>query len=116
MTIEIPDRADFKAKFAALMAANVYLITAGIEPSRDLSKQMIDEFLNQFIMTTPAPAPTKSAGYVVTVLPSEEIPYGFKNNLYRSESDAQLAVSKFIGQMGYGRTSDYKIKEVSYFG
>lgn len=116
MTIEIPDRVDFQDKFAALMAANVSLITAGMAPSRDLSKQMIHEFLDQFVITTPAPAPRITAGYIVTVLPSGEIPYDFKGKFYDSISNAQLAVSVFIGEKGYGKTRDYEIKEVSYFG
>lgn len=116
MTAEITNLEEFKDKFAALMAANVSLITAGLEPSRELSSKIIDEFVMQFMATTPMPAPRISAGWIVTSLPLHTVPSDFKGNYYESRADAQLAVTKFIGSKSYGRTSDYDIKEVFYFG
>lgn len=115
MTIEIPDRTDFADKFAALMAANVSLITAGVIPTRELSAQMIDEFLDQFIMTTPAPATPKSAGWIVTVLPSGTIPHDFKGSTFETYDDAHIAVRDFISDKGYGRVSDYSIVQAHYY-
>lgn len=115
MTIEITDRADFADKFAALMAANVSLITSGITPSRDLSSQMIDEFLDQFIMTVPAPAIPKSAGWIVTVLPSGDIPHDFKGSTFETYDDAHIAVRDFLSDKGYGRSKDYSIVKAHYY-
>ena len=54
--IQITDREDFKDRFAALMAADISLIHAGIDPKSELIPDMIDAFLDQYEATTPKPA------------------------------------------------------------
>jgi hypothetical protein len=54
--IQISDRDDFKDKFAALMAADVSLMHAGIDPKSEVIPDMIDAFLDQFEAITPKPA------------------------------------------------------------
>ena len=116
MSYEITDRADFQDKFAALMASNVSLITAGLEPSRDLSEKMIEEFLNQFTMTTPAPAPSIRAGWVVVCEQTQYIPGDFRGQMFESGMDATLAITRWIAKTGRGRASAYGVREVTYFG
>lgn len=115
MTIEIRDRTDFADKFAALMAANVSLTTAGIEPSRDLSKQMIEEFLDQFVIATPMPATPKSAGFIITESHTGTIPFDFRGHLYNNEALALLGIENFLAGRDYGKISDYRIIEATYF-
>lgn len=64
MTLEITDREEFKDKLAFLMAANVSMISAGAPPRAELAGDMIDEFLNQFVIATPAKS-TTPFGYVI---------------------------------------------------
>lgn len=116
MTIEITDRAAFKDKFAALMAADVSLITAGIEPSRELSSQMIDEFLNQFTATTLAPAIPNSAGFVIVNGQTGYIPFDFRGKTYETIPDARLVITKFLSTKDYGNVNDYRVVEATYFG
>lgn len=116
MTIEITDTDDFKDKFAALMASNVSLITAGLEPSRELSSKMIDEFLNQFIVATPAPAPTYRAGYVVVAEMTGYIPGYFQNVHFTSPDSARDAIREWVRSTGHGKESAYGVREITYFG
>lgn len=116
MTIEISDRNTFADKFAALMAANVSLITAGMEPSRDLSEKIIDEFLNQFLVATPMPAEPKTAGYIIVTPHNGEIPFDFRGHLYSNEALALLGIENFLAGRPYGKDSDYRIVKATYFG
>jgi hypothetical protein len=116
MTYEITDRTEFKDKFAALLASNVSLIAAGLEPSRDLSSQMINEFLNQFTIATPAPAIPLTAGYVVVCNQTGYIPGDFRGQLLETHWDADRAIKNWIVKTGRGKASAYGSREVTYFG
>lgn len=116
MTIEITNLEDFKGKFAHLMAANVNMISAGAPPSASLVSKMIDEFLPQFYVCTPAPAVPKSAGFVVVTADAGYIPFDFRGKTYETLPDAHLAVTRFLSTKDYGKPSDYRIVEATYFG
>lgn len=115
MTAEITNLEEFKDKFASLMAAQTALIASGIEPSPSLSSKIIDEFVQQFMIATPMPAQRASAGFVVTVLPTKQIPFDFKGDVFTTEHLAQEAVIRFNNERGYGTVNDYEIKEIFYF-
>lgn len=96
--IEIYDRADFKDKFASLMAADINLMHAGIDPKSDTMSTVIDAFLDQFKASTPArapePAPKTPAGYIITDLWDDRTPAAFIGNLYETKEIAQGAINQ----------------------
>jgi hypothetical protein len=116
MTYEITDRADFQDKFAALMAANVSLITAGLEPSTDLSSKMINEFLNQFTVATPAPATPMTAGYVIVENLTGWQTGKFRQRLFDSEEEALFALDNWVTETGHGTAGSYGVRKATYFG
>lgn len=115
MTIEITDRSDFINKFAFLMAANMDMINAGAPPTAELAGDMINEFLDQFIIATPMPATPNVAGYIVVNSMSGYIPGDFRNMLYDTHSEAEYALTRWFNSHRQGKISAYGIREVTYF-
>lgn len=116
MTYEITDRKDFAEKFAYLMAANMDLINSGFPPSAELSEKMINEFLNQFIVATPAPAIPKTAGFIIIANMTGWLTGNFRERLFENEADALLAIDDWVKETGQGKASAYGVRRVTYFG
>lgn len=116
MTLEITDRTEFANKFAFLMAANMDLINSGFPPSAELAEQMVNEFLNQFIVATPMPAKPNVAGYIVVNNMSGYIPIDFLGLLYTTEVLAEQALIRWFNSHREGQISAYSIREATYFG
>lgn len=117
MTLEITDRDDFADKFAALMASNVSLITAGLEPSRELSKSMVSEFLDQFEVTTPAPSPAPRdcfAGYVIVSTVTGWVATNFAHSLYESADDAQKIIDQYLVVNGTPDAPYFEPRKVTF--
>jgi len=115
MTLEITDRADFKDKFASLMAANMLLINAGFPPSAELSSDIIDEFLNQFTISTPMPAIPRTAGYVVVANMTGWPTAQFRERLFDSEEAAIDAIEYWVEETAHGKASSYGVRKATYF-
>lgn len=115
MTIEITNTEDFSSKLAFFFAGIQKLERAGIDTDPDYFESMVEDFLVQFEATTPSAAHTFSIGWAITAANMHLVSSEFVGNYYAARSDAQLAITKYIGEKGFGRTSDYEIKEVFYY-
>jgi len=92
--IEIYDRAEFKDKFAHLMAADISLMQSGIDPKSDIMSRVIDAFLDQFKAATPARAETAPYGWIIRDRwDNREIP-AFAGVLYESEEVAIATIEQ----------------------
>ncbi len=116
MTIEITNLEDFKDKFAALMAANVNMISAGAPPSASLVSKMIDEFLPQFYVTTPMPAVPKSAGFIVITADHGHLAFDFKGVTFETADIADLTIASYVRNNGFGSETHFRVVEATYFG
>jgi hypothetical protein len=96
--IEIYDRAEFKDKFAHLMAADINLMHAGIDPKSDTMSVVIDAFLNQFEASTIARAPEQPEkdpiGYIIRDRWDGREIEVFRGTLYVSEEAATASIEQ----------------------
>lgn len=115
MTIEINDTEDFAKKLAYFFGAINKLERAGFEQSPDMFESLTEDFLVQFEATTMARVEPMSAGYIVVIPGNGTIPFDFKGKLYHSEAAATIGIENFLADKPYGKVSDYRIIEVTYY-
>lgn len=103
--IEIYDRADFKDKFAHLMAADINLMHAGIDPKGTAIPNVIDAFLDQFEASTMARAPEpdrdEPVGWVIRDRWDNRELHMFGNTLYESEEAAIASIDQAYDRPDY---------------
>lgn len=103
--IQITDRQDFTDKFAALMAADISLIHAGIDPKSPLIPEMIDTFLEQFNKPEPATDHTRAGdtpfGFVIRDRWDGREIEVFRDTLYPSEEAALATIDQAYDRPDY---------------
>jgi hypothetical protein len=115
MTIEINDTTEFSNKLAYFFTAIQKLESAGFDTDPVFFESMVDDFLVQFEATTMARVEPLTAGYIVVSPQNGTIPFDFRGHLYHSEALALLGIENFLAGRDYGKVSDYRIIEVTYY-
>lgn len=115
MSLEITDRDEFTDKFTHLMVATDNLRKAGMAPPRELVAHMVEEFLDQFTATTPAPAPRYKAGWVIIQPLTGLISSDFAGHLYGTQSEAQSVLTIFLDQRPYLGEANYDVVEAFHY-
>lgn len=114
MSLEITDRDDFQTRLDTFIKAKTSLAESGVHIDREIEEKLLKEFLDQFEITTVAPARTFQAGYVVVAELTGYIPSYFSATYFPDPHTAREAIREWVRDSGRGTETAYGVREITY--